>query len=87
MTWHHIGPGHGVLELDFPIAGPPRFPRRNEPVLAKTLRSPDRGVLAASPPPIELELQIYWGGGARTRAVWVWSQTGAVAGWAAVGEA
>jgi hypothetical protein len=39
-----------------------------------------------SEPPAEFELLVYWGDG-QTRAVWLWSQSGRVAGWAAVGEA
>ncbi|HKO90623.1 MAG TPA: hypothetical protein VJU61_05700 [Polyangiaceae bacterium] len=37
---------------------------------------------------LELELLVFWGDGEEpTRAVWLWSQTGRVAAWAAVGEA
>ena len=36
---------------------------------------------------LNLELLVFWGGGEPTRAVWFWSQTGRVMGWAAVGEA
>jgi hypothetical protein len=39
------------------------------------------------PDRLELELAVYWGPGEPTRAVWLWSQTGTIAGWAAVGEA
>lgn len=35
---------------------------------------------------LEFELLVYWGAGEPTRAVWVWSQTGAIAGWCGVGE-
>ena len=65
---------------------PPDNPRMNWHDL-----DPDCGVLQI-PPALgrdreELELRIWWGGGEPTRAVWLWSQTGRVAGWAAVGEA
>jgi hypothetical protein len=39
------------------------------------------------PDRLELELLIWWGDGEPTRAAWLWSQTGRLAGWAAVGEA
>lgn len=39
------------------------------------------------PDRVELELLVWWGGGEPTRAAWVWSQTGRVAGWAEVGVA
>jgi hypothetical protein len=53
---------------------------------------PGHGVLELPERPgrdrLELELHVYWGdGGEPTRAVWLWSQTGRVAGWAAAGEA
>jgi len=83
MNWHDLDPDHGVLELDLPIAGHHGFFRRNRPVCGKTLQFAERGISAASPPP--LELLVYWGGGEPTRAVWLWR--GAIAGWAAVGEA
>ena len=63
MRWHHLGPGEGVLEIDYDAS--------NEVAKAE----------------LELELAVYWGGGEPTRAVWLWSQSGAIAGWAAVGEA
>jgi hypothetical protein len=63
MHWHHLGPGHGVLEIDY---GPTSEVAKGEP---------------------ELELVVYWGGGEPTRAVWLWSQSGAIAAWAVVGEA
>jgi hypothetical protein len=87
MHWHHLGPGHAVLELDLAIDDRRPFSRRNSPVFGKTLRFGDRVIRAASPPPLELELHVYWGGGEPSRAVWLWSQRGWVAGWAAVGEA
>lgn len=65
MTWWTIGPGCGVLEIDY------------RPTIA----------VGKSEPPAELELRVYWGGGEPTRAVWLWSQTGRVMGWAGVGVA
>lgn len=49
---------------------------------------PDSLVVELSgPPTLELELLVFWGGGEPTRAVWLWSQTGELAAWAAVGVA
>lgn len=67
MNWHDLGPGHGVLEIDY---GPSNEVEKSEP-----------------PASLELELLVWWGGGEPSRAVWIWSQTGRVAGWADVGEA
>lgn len=36
---------------------------------------------------VELELHVYWGGGEPSRAVWLWSESGRIAWWSAVGEA
>ena len=41
----------------------------------------------AKPEVLGLELLVWWGGGEPTRAVWFWSQTGRVMGWAGVGVA
>jgi hypothetical protein len=50
--------------------------------------APGRGVLELpGPDRLELELMLWWGGGLPSRAAWLWSQTGRVAVWAAVGEA
>jgi hypothetical protein len=54
--------------------------------------APDHGVLELLVSPLtdrgpDLELLIWWGGGEKTRAAWVWSPTGRVAGWALVGVA
>jgi hypothetical protein len=55
---------------------------------------PGRGVLEFDGSPFstarvgaEIELLMWWGGGARSRAVWLLSQSGRALGWAAVGEA
>ena len=55
---------------------------------------PDRGVLELDGSPsstarvgAEIELLIWWGGGERTRGLWLHSQTGRALGWATVGEA
>jgi hypothetical protein len=54
---------------------------------------PDRGVLEldtsneVAKGELEIELAVWWGGGAPTRAVWLWSQSGKVAAWAWVGQA
>jgi hypothetical protein len=87
MNWHYLDPGHAVLELDLAIVDHHRVSRRNGGFSGKTPQFGDRVIRAASPPPLELELHVYWGGGEPSRAVWLWSQTGRVAGWAAVGEA
>jgi hypothetical protein len=47
----------------------------------------NEGEKSEPPARLELELLVWWGGGEPSRAVWIWSQTGRVAGWAVVGEA
>jgi len=68
MTWWTLGPGCGVLELDY---GSPF----------------STAIVGGKPEVLDLELLVFWNGGEPTRAVWLWSQSGRVAGWAAVGEA
>jgi hypothetical protein len=71
MRWHHLAPGRGVVEIDL-----------------KPTRRPTFAVEKSEPPPpLELELMLWWGAGEPTRAAWLWSQTGEVAAWAAIGEA
>lgn len=49
---------------------------------------PDRCVLELpGPRGLEVELQLWWGDGERTRALWLLSQSGRALGWAVVGEA
>lgn len=67
VRYHHLGPGHGVFEIDY-----------------RASNEVGKGEAAARG---ELELLVWYGGGEPTRAAWVWSQSGAIAGWAVVGEA
>jgi len=56
-------------------------------VLEFDYTSPDPTAIGgAKPEVLGLELLVWWGGGEPTRAVWFWSQTGRVMGWAGVGE-
>ena len=70
MRYHHLGPGHAVLEIDYTPG-----------------RLPTAPAAKGEPPPLDLELVLWYGGGEPTRAAWLWSQSGRVAWWAVVGQA
>jgi len=79
-----------LIAYDYPAAQPQASPPDNHRMNWHDL-DPGHVVLELPESPgrdrVELELHVFWDGGEPTRAVWLWSQSKRIAGWAVVGEA